>query len=78
MKYTFELDQETMDNIVLQTLKEDFLNLRSDIKRLISRADDLESYQRIDLQDNIKYYSALAIILQYYMTVDDYTKFVAR
>jgi hypothetical protein len=73
MKYTIELQADTLDAIFKQILVEDYRSLCRDIKALKKerKTSGLKEYQIEDLSDNIRYRDALKIAITYYFAHDE-------
>lgn len=73
MKYTIELQADTLDDIFKQILVEDYRSLCRDIKALKKerKTSGLKEYQIEDLSDNIRYRDALKTAITYYFAHDE-------
>lgn len=73
MRYTIELQADTLDAIFKQILVEDYRSLCRDIKALKKerKASGLKEYQIEDLSDNIRYRDALKTAITYYFAHDE-------
>jgi hypothetical protein len=64
-----EISTEAVDEIFRSILIQDYINLKSDIRRL-KESPDLKDYQKEDLNDNKKYLKAMKKMMQYYIGFD--------
>jgi pimeloyl-CoA synthetase len=73
MKYTIEIETDTLDAIFRQIIVEDYRSLCRDIKALKKerKTNGLMEYQIEDLSDNIRYRDALKIAITYYFAHDE-------
>jgi hypothetical protein len=73
MKYTIEIETDTLDTIFRQIIVEDYRSLCRDIKVLkkAHKTTGLETYQYQDLIDNIRYRNALKVAITYYFAHDE-------
>ena len=61
-----EIDIDVADKIIVETLKEDFINQQNDINRLLSKGE-LRDFEREDLWMHKETAEGIAIVLRYYM-----------
>ena len=64
-----ELNDEAVDGLIKSLLIQDYKGLCSDINNLES-AQELQDYQRQDLEDNYRYRGAMEIMMEYYVGFD--------
>lgn len=64
-----ELNQDAVDAIFQSMLLQDYVNLKSDTKRL-KESKNLAEYQMQDLEDNKMYLKAMKTLLPYYVGFD--------
>lgn len=71
-----ELDHEAIDDIVVQTLKNDYISIYDDYKALVNSTEELQSFQKEDMEHFKGYLDALETLLKYYMYVLDAEEFI--
>lgn len=73
MRYTIELQADTLDAIFKQILVEDYRSLCRDIKALKKehKTVGLKTYQYEDLTNNIRYRNALKVAITYYFAHEE-------
>lgn len=78
MKYTIELQADTLDAIFKQILVEDYRSLCKDIKALKQerKTSGLKEYQIEDLSDCIRYRDALKVAITYYFAHEEAKKII--
>ena len=72
----FEIDNEIVDKIVVETLKEDYIRQQVEIRRLKECPGPLKQYQYEDMFDAMELSEALEKILKYYIYRPDAEKFI--
>lgn len=75
MKYTIELNDETLDKIYKQILVQDYLSLVREVKEL-KKIPKKKDYQFEDLENCIKYRDALKIAITYYFPHEEAKKII--
>ena len=80
MKYTIELQADTLDAIFKQILVEDYRSLCRDIKVLKKehKTVGLKTYQYEDLIDNIRYRDAMKVAITYYFAHDEAREILSK
>jgi len=80
MRYTIELQADTLDAIFKQILVEDYRSLCRDIKVLkkARKTGGLKEYQIEDLSDNIRFRDALKIAITYYFAHDEAREILSK
>ena len=70
---TVDLDYETVDKVVLDSLIESYRNIDHDINALVKNVLDREisEYQKDDLIYNLKLLASLKNVLLFYVAPDD-------
>ena len=63
----FEIDDDMVDKIVLETLKQDYVRQQEDITRLLSKTEPLKAFQCEDLWMYREVAEAIERLLRYYM-----------
>lgn len=71
-----ELDHEAIDDIVVQTLKNDYISINDDYKALASSTEELKDYQKEDMEHFKGYLDAIETLLKYYMYIRDAEEFI--
>jgi len=74
----FEIEVDVVDKIIVETLKEDFINQQTDINRLLNKKNPLEKYEQEDLWNFKEVSNALEVLLRYYMYRGDADKFISE
>ena len=77
MKFVLNIDDEVFDKVIKDSLINDYYRLNDDISNYYERNVDTESADipacdREDLIKTVKYRDALEIMLEYYLTPDEY------
>lgn len=62
-----EIDVNVIDQIVVGTLKEDYIAQQNDITRLLSKTEPLKAFQCEDLWMYREVAEAIEVLLRYYM-----------
>jgi hypothetical protein len=70
MKYTIELDDETLEKFYKQMIVQDYLSLVREVKTL-KKLPNKKDYQIEDLKDATKYRNALKIMITFYFSHDE-------
>jgi hypothetical protein len=80
MKYTIELQADTLDTIFKQILVEDYRSLCRDIKVLKKehKTSGLKTYQYEDLINNIRYRDAMKVAITYYFAHDEAREILSK
>lgn len=80
MKYTIELQADTLDAIFKQILVEDYRSLCRDIKVLKKehKTSGLKTYQYEDLINNIRYRDAMKVAITYYFAHDEAREILSK
>ncbi len=71
MKIIFDLTDETIDAIILTELKAQYKSISEDIE-MLERIPNLSAGKREDLKHNKKNKKAMARVIRYYSTKDEY------
>lgn len=71
-----ELDHEAVDEVVVQTLKNDYISIYDDYTALANSTEELKDYQKEDMKHFKGYLDALETLLKYYMYVLDAEEFI--
>jgi hypothetical protein len=71
-----ELDWEQTQDVVVETLKNDYLTILKDYNDLKNQTEPLEPYQKEDMDDFERYLGAIETILKYYMYIGDAEEFI--
>lgn len=75
-KFTLKLNYDTVDDIVLQVLKEDYINLKKSLAE--TKGLDLLPHQEADRAYDKKLFKSLKRVLRYRMVREDYEAFMAE
>lgn len=75
-KFTLKLDYDTVDDIVLQVLKEDYVSLKQSLAE--TKGLDLLPHQEADRIYDKKLFKALKRVLHSRMVHDDYVAFMSK
>lgn len=65
--YTVEISDETADELFKDIFIQDYLFLRKTIKEMQEKADKLTEFELEDLEDNIRWASAMEVTMEYYI-----------
>jgi len=71
-----ELDFDQTQEVVVDTLKIDYLSIYDDYKALEKDFENLQPYQKEDMEDSKRYLEAIEVLLKYYMYVGDAEEFL--
>jgi hypothetical protein len=71
-----ELDFDQTQEVVVHTLKNDYLSIYDDYKALEKDLENLQPYQKEDMEDSKRYLEAIEVLLKYYMYVGDAEEFL--
>jgi len=71
-----ELDWEQSQEIVVTTLKNDYLSILKEYNYLKGNVDTLEPFQKEDMEDSKRYLEAIEVLLKYYMYIGDAEEFL--
>jgi hypothetical protein len=77
MKIELDLNDQVFDSLLKQTLIRDYYGLNDDISNHYEQFSDIEpdnvpNFDVINLNNNIKFRDALEIVLEYYLTHEEY------
>ena len=72
----FEIDNDIVDKIVLNTLKEDYIKQQDEIRRLKNCPGPLKDYEYEDMHNAFELSDALEVLLKYYIYRPDAKKFI--
>lgn len=75
-KFTVELNYEELDRVIVEYLKEVYLNIGDDIDRLQNAERKLQNFEKQDLKHYLKYHKGLKRTLKYFMVHDDFVSFM--
>lgn len=64
-----ELDFDQTQEVVVHTLKNDFISIMDDYKKLQQNWENLQPYEKEDMEDSKRYLEAIEVLLKYYMYV---------
>lgn len=72
-----EIDADEASELVSLVLQDDYERISQDINQLTAgrRAPNISAVEMEDLTNNIRFRDAMDVLLQYYMTHDDYVEF---
>jgi hypothetical protein len=73
-----EIDIDVVDQIIVNTMKEDYISQQNDIARLLSKTGALRDFEREDLWMHKETSDALEVILRYYMYRGDADVWIAE
>lgn len=73
----FEIDNEMVDKIIVEKLKEDYISQQNDITRLLNKGEHW-SFEVEDLWNFKEVSDALEVLLRYYMYRGDADKFISE
>jgi hypothetical protein len=73
-----KLNQDAVDQITLNALKNSYRSVSEEIDILKSNMDNLASYQVEDLADSYEILAALQKSIRYYSTKDEFLKFMSE
>ena len=73
-----EIDIDVVDQIMVGTLKEDYISQQNDIGRLLSKEVPLRAFEVEDLWMHRETSNALEVLLRYYMYRGDADEFIAK
>jgi hypothetical protein len=71
-----ELDFDQTQEVVVHTLKNDFISIMDDYKKLQQNWENLQPYEKEDMEDSKRYLEAIEVLLKYYMYVGDAEEFL--
>jgi hypothetical protein len=71
-----DLDFDQTQEVVVDTLKNDYLAIYDDYKALEKDLENLQPYQKEDMEDSKRYLEAIEVLLKYYMYVGDAEEFL--
>jgi nitrogen fixation/metabolism regulation signal transduction histidine kinase len=71
-----DLDWEQSQEVVVETLKNDFISILNDYKKLQEDWLNLQPYQKEDMEDSKRYLEAIEVLLKYYMYIGDAEEFL--
>lgn len=71
-----ELDWEQTQDVVVETLKNDFISILNDYKKLQEDWQHLQPYEKEDMEDSKRYLEAIEVLLKYYMYIGDAEEFL--
>jgi len=69
MKMKFELDDDLVDKIVRQVLKDDYESI-CDTARFLLGKDDVRPFEQGDLDYYLQLKPAMEVLLKYYFTIE--------
>lgn len=72
----FEIDNDIVDKIVLNTLKEDYISQQKEIRRLKNCPGPLRDFEYEDMHNAFELSDALEVLLKYYIYRPDAEKFI--
>jgi len=72
----FEIDNDIVDKIVLNTLKEDYISQQSEIRRLKNCPGPLRDFEYEDMHNAFELSDALEVVLKYYIYRPEAEKFI--
>ena len=72
-----EIDADEASELVSLVLQDDYERISQDINRITAgrRVPNISAVEMEDLTNNIRFRDAMDVLLQYYMTHDDYVEF---
>ena len=73
----FEIDNEMVDKIIVDTLKQDYISQQNDITRLLNKGK-LWSFEKEDLWMHKETAEGIAIVLRYYMYRPEADAFIKK
>jgi hypothetical protein len=71
-----DLDFDQTQEVVVDTLKNDYLSIYDDYKKLQQNWENLQSYEKEDMEDSKRYLEAIEVLLKYYMYIGDAEEFL--
>ena len=71
-----ELDFDQTQEVVVETLKNDYTSILKDYEELKNLEYPLEQYQKDDMEDFRRYLEAIETLLKYYMYIGDAEEFL--
>lgn len=72
----FEIDDDIVDKMVVQTLKDDYISQQTEIRRLKNCPGPLKAYEYEDMHNAFELSDALEVILKYYIYRPEAEKFI--
>ena len=75
--YMIKITQEIKDEMILSTLKDDYIGICRDISMLKNRTN-LSSHHQEDLIDNFVIKTSMEVLLKYYMPIIDAEYFIKK
>ena len=75
--YMIKVTQEIKEEMVLSTLKEDYVGICKDISMLKTRTN-LPLHLQEDLIDNVALKNAIEVLLKYYMPISEANNYIKK
>lgn len=72
----FEIDDDIVDKMVVSTLKQDYINQQTEIRRLKNCPGPLKAYEYEDMHNAFELSDALEVVLKYYIYRPEAEKFI--
>jgi hypothetical protein len=66
-----EISNDTLDSLMRDILVDDYRGLAASISKLRSK-ENLRDFEKEDLENDIRFFNAMKIILEYYLVQDRY------